>query len=312
MANGRILAPMYDINDYAHMIADKTRMDAYAIALKQAIQPGDIVLDIGTATGIHALLACKFGAKHVYAIEPNDGIHLAQKLAQENGYADRITFYQDISIEVTLPQKADVIVSDLRGTLPLFGEHIPTLVDARNRHLKTGGTLIPQEDKLWVALIELPLLYNRLVAPWNDPYGLKMETAKQEALHSWGADGTDLIKPRHLLTKALNWATLDYTTITNPHVVAKNLTLTPTRAGKAHGLFIWFDACLMDDVTFSNGADAAQFATVYGRSFFPLPQPTPITLDTQIQLSLYANLVDGIYEWQWPTQITPPDDTPTL
>ena len=60
----------YSLSEYGNMIADKTRMDPYAYALKAAITPDSVVLDIGAATGIHALLACKFGARQVYAIEP--------------------------------------------------------------------------------------------------------------------------------------------------------------------------------------------------------------------------------------------------
>ena len=88
---------MYNISDYGEMIADNVRMDAYAFALKTAVTPDSVVLDIGAATGIHALLACKFGARKVYAVESNDAIHLARELAQANGFADRIQFIHDLS-----------------------------------------------------------------------------------------------------------------------------------------------------------------------------------------------------------------------
>ena len=104
---------MYSIGDYGDMIADKVRMDPYVYALKAVIEPDSVVLDIGTGAGMHALLACKFGARKVYAIEPNDAIHLARELAKENGFADRIEFFQDVSTHVSLPEKANVIVSDL-------------------------------------------------------------------------------------------------------------------------------------------------------------------------------------------------------
>ena len=54
---------MYSLRDYGDMIVDHLRMDAYAQALKSVIRPETVVLDIGAATGIHSLLACKFGAK---------------------------------------------------------------------------------------------------------------------------------------------------------------------------------------------------------------------------------------------------------
>ena len=136
------------------MIADATRMGAFARALGQAIKPGAVVIDIGTGTGICALLACRHGARRVYAIEPDDAIQVAREIAAANGYADRIEFIQAISTQVTLPERADVIVSDLGGVLPWFQRHIPSIVDARARFLAPGGVLIPQQDVGWAAVVE--------------------------------------------------------------------------------------------------------------------------------------------------------------
>src|SRR5690606_13264599 len=113
----------YSISAFGDMITDETRMDAYVAALQRGVTADTVVLDIGTGTGIFALLACQFGARHVYAVEPGDAIHVARRIAQENGYADRITFIQDLSSNITLPEPADLIISDLRGVLPLFEAH---------------------------------------------------------------------------------------------------------------------------------------------------------------------------------------------
>ncbi|MGA9378220.1 MAG: 50S ribosomal protein L11 methyltransferase, partial [Phormidium sp.] len=100
---------MYSISGYGSMIADKGRMDAYVKALRQTVKPDSVVVDIGTGTGIFALLACQFGAKKVYAIEPSDAIQVAKEIAGKNGYGDRIIFIQDISTKVQLPELAKVI-----------------------------------------------------------------------------------------------------------------------------------------------------------------------------------------------------------
>jgi type I protein arginine methyltransferase len=89
------------------------------------------------------MLACQFGARKVYAVERADVIHLARVLAKANGYSDRIEFFQDLSTNVSLPEKVDVVVSDLHGILPFFQHHIPAIIDARHRLLKPGGKLIP-------------------------------------------------------------------------------------------------------------------------------------------------------------------------
>ncbi len=296
---------MYNLSEYGNMIVDKVRMDAYAYALKTVIKPDSIVLDIGAATGIHALLACKFGARRVYAVESNEAIYLAQQLAVENGFADRINFIHDLSTRVTLPEKADLIVSDLRGQLPLFGAHVPSIVDARRRHLAPDGLLIPKRDTLWVSLIEARNVYHDLVSPWNLPYGLSMEEAKQIALNRWTFSDTDSIYSSNLLTSPVRWAVLDYDSIESPNVSSSKLTLPVSRQGVAHGLLIWFDAELADGIGFSNSPQSNKVSDVYGRGFFPLLEPVSLAEDDNVIVSIHADLVGESYVWRWQTYIHP-------
>jgi protein arginine N-methyltransferase 1 len=299
---------MYSIVDYGEMIADKVRMDPYAYALKALIGPDSVVLDIGTGTGMHALLACKFGARKVYAIEPNEAIHLARELAQVNGFAHRIEFFQDLSTHVSLPEKADVIVSDLRGVLPLYGRHIPSIIDAKRRHLAPGGTLIPKRDTIWVSLVESAKVYNELIATWDHPYGLAMEEAKGIVINSWVEENTDTFGKRNLLMEPQIWTVLDYASIENPDVGSSNITQRATRDGTAHGLLMWFDAEIADGIYIQNGPGAEKVAEVYGCAFFPLLKPVPIDKGDTITLDIRAKLIDGQYDWRWHTHILSADN----
>lgn len=146
----------YDVKGYGDMIADRLRMEPYVRALRQVVRPGCVVLDIGSGTGIFSLLACQAGAAHVHAVEPDDAIHVARATAAANGYGDRITFHQGLSSTISLPAPADVVISDLRGVLPLLQGHLPTIIDARKRHLGPGGVLIPGRDSLWAGVVEAP------------------------------------------------------------------------------------------------------------------------------------------------------------
>jgi len=67
---------MYSLADYGTMIADRKRLDEYAEALRRLVTPRSIVLDIGAGTGVMSLLACKLGARRVYAIEPSPVIQI--------------------------------------------------------------------------------------------------------------------------------------------------------------------------------------------------------------------------------------------
>src|SRR6266545_5638148 len=160
-------ASMYSISGYGKMIADVTRMNAYVEAMRQVIRPNSVVLDLGTGPGLFALIACQLGARLVYAVEPENIIQLTRDAAVANGFVDRIVCLQSQSTSVTLPEYADVIVSDLRGVLPWFQKHLPAILDARKRLLGPGGKLIPARDTLWAAIVAVPECYSKLIAPWE-------------------------------------------------------------------------------------------------------------------------------------------------
>jgi len=299
---------MYSIGDYGDMIADKVRMDPYVYALKAAVEPGSVMLDIGTGTGMHALLACKFGARKVYAVEPNDAIHLARELAVENGYADRIEFIQDTSTHVTLPEKVDVIVSDLRGVLPLNEGHIPAIIDARSRFLAPGGILIPKRDTIWVSLVESGHVYNEIAAAWDCPYGMSMKRAKQIVLNDWREENTGTFNKRSLLIEPQIWAEIDYASIDDPEVSPSRIVQSATRDGTAHGLLMWFDGEIADGIFVYNSPLVEKVAKVYGCAFFPLLEPVAISKGDTITLDIQSEFIMGQYNWTWQTHILSGDN----
>ena len=137
----------YSLRAYGAMILDEVRMGAYLGALEAAIKPGDVVMDIGTGAGTMAMLAVRMGASHVYALDPNPSVRLAQLAVERNGMADKVTVIEGVSTEFDPPQPVDVIVSDLRDRLPTNGLHIPSVIDARGRLLRPGGVQIPPRGR---------------------------------------------------------------------------------------------------------------------------------------------------------------------
>ena len=145
------MAAAYSLDSYGRMLSDEPRMTAYAEAIRTAVKPGSIVLELGTGTGIMALMACQAGARRVYALEPADSILVARQTASRNGFADRIVFIQSLSNRIDLPKKCDVSISDMRGIQPMASSHLVDLMDARERLLTPGAIWICQKDRLRVA-----------------------------------------------------------------------------------------------------------------------------------------------------------------
>lgn len=280
------------------MITCEPRMPAYDAALKQAVQPGSHVIDIGAGTGIFSLLACKYGAAQVTAIEPADEVLLTRDLAVANGCDDRITVMQGLSTNHVTAQKADVIVSDIRGTMPLFEHHIATIVDARERLLAPGGTLIPMRDTIRAVLVNAPDEYKHVTDPWiNNRYDLDLTAGYRYAANNMFKVYVD---PDAMVSDVQVWAVLDYRTISDPNMVAK-VTLTPIGDVTAHGLLLWFDAELAEGIGYSNAPGEPKL--VYGQSFFPFEQLVTVSADDRVEAEVKASLVDGGYVWSWTTSI---------
>jgi protein arginine N-methyltransferase 1 len=288
----------YSLAGYGEMIADRIRTGAYLEALHAVIRPGAVVMDIGTGPGIMAVQACQLGAKHVYAIEPHEVIQVAREIAAANHCADKIEFFEDVSTNVTIPVRADVIVSDLRGVLPLYSDHIRSIADARRRFLAPGGTLIGREDRVWAAVVDASERYSKIVGPWTcDLPGQDLSPARQKVvneIHRMQA------APELLLTSPYLWVALDYTCIENPDVQGE-LTWTVKRDGTGHGIVIWFDADLADGVGFSNRPGSA--TVIYGSMFLPWPEPVLLVAGQTVCVHLQAKLMEEDYFWRWVSRI---------
>lgn len=290
---------MYGLMDYGSMMCDSVRIEAHIDALRKAIVPGSVVLDLGAGAGIFSVIACQLGASKVYAIEPNNVIEVGRKIAIANGCAERIDFIQAMSTDVSLPEPVNVIIEDMRGKLPYFTQHIPSLVDARERFLALGGVIIPQKDTLWAAPVEAPELYRHHSLPWSTiDYGIDMEAGRSYAVNNI-SDGRVL--PSQLLAQPKCWGTIDYYLIEDSDVFAK-VEWTVERAANGHGMSCWFDATLIDNVLISN-APGAKVSEVYSNRFFPWAEPVALEEGDEIFVELNGKLAGSEYIWFWNTRI---------
>lgn len=287
---------MYSIDTYGRMIADAPRMDAYAAALRRAVKRDSVVMDLGSGPGVFAMLACKLGVRRVYAVEPDSVIGLAREVAAANGCADRIEFFENLSTEINVPEPASIIVSDLRGILPWFQKHIPSIKDARERLLARGGVLIPRRDILWAAVVEAPEQYKEITGPWqNNRFELDLSAGRRLVTNIWRKTR---VKPEQFLVEPNCWTTIDYYEVETANLRAE-ISWRATRKGTAHGVVVWFDSDLVDGVSFSNHPAAPEM--IYGNGLFPFSEPVEIMEGDRVKLRLSAKLIDNDYVWRWYT-----------
>ena len=289
---------MYSLADYGEMLAEPIRLRSYTEALASTIRPGCVVLELGTGPGVLALVAARLGARRVLAVEPSDAIDVGRQLALANDLNERIEFFQGLSTDLNLPERADVIVSDLRGVLPLFQDHLPSIVDARERFLAPGGCLIPRTDSLWASVVTAEEVYQKVIQGWVDTdLDCDLSPALDLVTKSWRkariAEDQCLVEPQR-------WAVLDYRVLDDPDVSGR-LGWQVSQRGTAHGLALWFDTRLTENVGFTNAPGQPEL--LYGQGFFPFPRPVELHPGDELEVSLEARWVRQDYMWRWQTTV---------
>lgn len=285
---------MYSLDSYLAMVADDLRTPAYLDAMAAVIRPGDRVLELGTGFGFFAVHACRLGAAHVWAVDPNVAIGLGPSLAAANGCADRITFIERVAAQVTLPQRADVLIEDLRGMSPLQGARLEVLRDVGARLLAPGARRIATADELLIAPAELPAdLAPHATEARTGRHGITIAPIIER--QSQAVQRTNA-KASVLLAEGATWATLDLVALP-PGDPAGRVEWVVRRAGQLAGLVSWFRADLAPGISFETAPSAPQ--SVYDRGFLSIGTPVEVAEGDRISARIRTRF-DGVdYVWAW-------------
>ena len=268
------LKPYGDIEMQRRMVSDRPRTDAFATAIKEVVQPGDVVLDVGTGTGILAMLAAKAGAQKVYAVDATDIADVAAELVKINGLSDQVQVFHDWAGEVQLDQKVDLIISEWLGNAALVEGMLPAVIEARDRNLAPTGRMLPSKVRVMIAPLDEPILYH------SDGPGFWRErihdldfSSLQERELMQGRTVQIRVEPAAVLAPGQALLELDLLAADADDVRSEaELEFVPARDGVLNGFCVWFEAELSPSVTLDTSpfSPETHWAQIY-MSFVPRP-----------------------------------------
>ena len=212
------------VKSYVRLLEDRRRTESFLAGVKAVVRPGDVVLEIGTGIGLLAIAAAQAGAARVYALEPTGIGTLAQANFHANGYGDRITLITGMSTDVKLPERADVLLSDLVSNDPLGERVVEITADARKRLLKPAARLMPSGVRIFALPVAVPetLLPRAAFTParldtWQQRYGIDFGALAENApppppsctVNPWQLAGRAIGTPVQVFETRLATATAD-------------------------------------------------------------------------------------------------------
>ena len=277
--------------EHARMLHDERRTGDYLAALAAAVRPNDVVLDIGTGSGVLAVAAARAGARHVYAVEASDIADVAERVFGLNGVRDRVTLIPGWSRQIELPEPADLLVTEVIGNEPLEEEILETTLDARHRLLAPGARLIPNALTLLARPVLLPEAEVRqrafgraAVERWQTLYEMDFGPLLEAAFPG----------PTHTITEGevvATWpqvgpqvelATIDLTSFGAPSVNASaDLFVEPP--GSVNAIALTFRAKLYEGV--SHTLDPWTWPTSsWGTSVWVLPDPVEVSVGSFLRV----------------------------
>jgi type I protein arginine methyltransferase len=243
---------------HIRMLNDRVRTSRWIAALESVVRAGDIVVEVGTGTGVLAIAAARAGAKHVYTIESGAMAPVAREVVRANGVADRVTVVEGWSTEVTLPERGSVFVSETIGNLAFDENLIAIARDAVRRHLQPHARMIPQNLRLLALPVEAPSEWTRgqTFAPaatrvWGEWYDIDFDV-----LNSLPVDyrARGLRRPDHaswpVLGAAVPLASAEFAGSVHAELET-NALATLSGAGELNAFVLFFESRLADAVSLS-------------------------------------------------------------
>ena len=301
------------VTPHVRMLGDRRRTESYLAAVRAVVRPGDVVVDLGTGTGLLATAAAQAGASRVYAIEATGIGAAAEAVFRANGYGDRITLISGTSTDIELPERADVLVSELIGNDILSEGIVRYVADARRRLLKPGARLVPSRLRVLALPVAVPEERLRRVTftpdvleTWRSRYGIDFGALRKAAPSSFSF----LVNPERLAGRVLgapvlvfdaHLASADAWVRAEADVRHVDGAFDATASGRINGVLICFDAEVGPGIRLSTHPDRVGRDNHWRHRVWMLPEPVMLESGRRYRLS-YSDQSpgrpDGVRVWR--------------
>ena len=278
---------------HIRMLYDRKRTDAYQKAIRDTVQPDDIVIDIGTGTGILAATAAMAGAKLVYAIENTGLAKIAQRVFDTNGLSEKVTVIEGRSTQIDLPEKADLLVSEIIGNDPLQEGVLQTTADAVKRLLKPHARLLPDILNVHILPLSIPEKFRQrhIFVPtssddWQEWYEIDFTPLSDAArncnhftlINTYIARDWPAISDP-ILVKKFDLKSAQYEEIDEVYAARSNI------SGELNGLLIYFDLTLGPSVNLSIHPMEATPANNWGSKLWMACEPVTLEMGEEFKIA---------------------------
>jgi amino acid adenylation domain-containing protein len=287
---------VYDEVLYYAMTNDERRNRSYKAAF-DALVKDKVVLDVGTGPdAILARFCIEAGARKVYAVELLDETYRrAAATLQSLGLEDRIMLIHGDSTKIELPEKVDVCVSEIVGSIGGVEGAAIILNDAR-RFLKENGKMIPERSITKIAAVSLP---DDFIADlhFTDLTGHYVEQIFAQVGHPFdlrlclkGVDRSSLISNEEI------FEALDFSGTVTPEY-SHDVTFTITRDARIDGFLVWLTLNTIEGELIDILAERYCWLPVYFPVFHPgIQAEAGDTIEARISARLCANGLNPDYK----------------
>jgi protein arginine N-methyltransferase 1 len=301
----------WDDSFHALMLGDRLRMAHYRSAIMEVVQPGDVVIDLGTGTGILSQWALQAGAARVYGIELNGAV-LEQACARiaAAGLAERFVPINQLSFDATLPQPADLLVSEIMGNMADNEDMLPILADASQRLLKPGGHSLPIAVSSWLAPVAATQAHARVgrgdVATLGPAYDLAALYRERRIASPFNLYYDCILPQQCRLAPAQRLHQFEHPW-QQPACYVRRFVFELTGRSCLTGFMVFFRAQLSDGVTLDISGDdieAGETSDSWKHAYLPIENALPTEPGDLLQLDFERSYAeDGsrfqqIYHWR--------------